>query len=239
MDLVRNSGSLSAEYLVLDAFDIWGTIQAAPPAITSLSPAGGSTAGGTAVTINGTGFTGATSVTFGGASVLFTVNSSTKITATAPAHESGAVPVQVTTPAGSTPDTAADDFTYAVAPPTTRLDVPATTTGGLTTSGTWAPYSSASAYGASYLRSSAAGAYLVITFNGTQLDWITMKGTTGAKADIYVDGSRHPGGHGARPLRQPGRLPAERVVYREARRRISHGEDRPRRVERVRPLPHP
>ena len=34
-----------------------------------------------------------------------------------------------------------------------------------------------------------AGAYVLIAFKGTQLDWITMKGTTGAIADIYVDGS--------------------------------------------------
>ena len=39
------------------------------------------------------------------------------------------------------------------------------------------------------MRSSTAGAYVVIAFKGTQLDWITMKGTTGAIADIYVDGS--------------------------------------------------
>jgi hypothetical protein len=30
MDLVRNSGSLSTEFIVLDAVDIWGSIKAGP-----------------------------------------------------------------------------------------------------------------------------------------------------------------------------------------------------------------
>ena len=30
MDLVRNSASLSTEFIVLDAVDIWGTIKAGP-----------------------------------------------------------------------------------------------------------------------------------------------------------------------------------------------------------------
>jgi hypothetical protein len=70
-----------------------------------------------------------------------------------------------------------------------RVDLAATTSAGLSVSGAWAPYTSASAYSGSYLRSSTAGSYFVIAFKGTQLDWITMKGTTGAIADIYVDGS--------------------------------------------------
>ena len=156
-----------------------------PPTIISVSPATGSTLGGTSVTINGSGFTDVSSVTFDGASVPYTLVSSSKITTTAPAHAAGSVPVEVTTATGSV----SSSFTYSVAAPTTRMDIPTTTTAGLTVSGTWAAYKSASAYGGSYLRSSTAGAYAVITFKGTRLDWITMKGTTGAKADIYVDGS--------------------------------------------------
>jgi uncharacterized protein (TIGR03437 family) len=57
------------------------------------------------VTITGTGLTGATKVTFGGvAATVFTVDSSTQITATVP---TGAVtgPIVVTTPGGTTVST--------------------------------------------------------------------------------------------------------------------------------------
>ncbi len=102
MDLVRSSASLSTEYIVVDAVDIWGTINAAPPTITSLSPPVGATGGGSSVTINGTGFTGLSgpaAVTFGGVNAQsYSVVSATKITAVAPAHAAGTVQVKVTTP---------------------------------------------------------------------------------------------------------------------------------------------
>lgn len=80
------------------------------PVITSLSPVSGPV--GTSVIITGTGFTGATSVTFGGVSSLFTVNNSTQITATVPVGTpAGVVDVRVTTPGGTSANTAADNFT--------------------------------------------------------------------------------------------------------------------------------
>lgn len=83
------------------------------PAITSISPTSGSSAGGTTVTVNGVGFTGATSVTVGGKSASFTVNSDSKITLTTPSGTAGTtVDIRVTTPAGTSPNTAADNFTY-------------------------------------------------------------------------------------------------------------------------------
>ena len=92
------------------------------PIVTDVNPNGGLTSGGTGVVITGTEFTGATKVTFGGTEVDaddFTVDSDTQITATAPAHAAGTVQVQVTTPAGASVDTSADDFTYVAPPPTT------------------------------------------------------------------------------------------------------------------------
>jgi hypothetical protein len=83
----------------------------APPTITSVSPNTGPKAGGTHVTITGTGFTGATKVAFGGvAATSFTVVSATQITAVTPAGVVGTRNVVVTTPSGSSPT--ADDFTY-------------------------------------------------------------------------------------------------------------------------------
>ncbi|AKH84249.1 cell shape-determining protein [Streptomyces sp. CNQ-509] len=70
------------------------------PVLTSLAPGQGPTSGGNPVILTGTGFTGASTVQFGAASAVFTVNSSTQITATAPAG-SGSVAVTVTTPGGT------------------------------------------------------------------------------------------------------------------------------------------
>ena len=84
------------------------------PAVYGLSPSSGPRTGGTSVTITGIDLTDATVVTFGGVEALsFSVDSDTQITATAPAHGSGTVDVQVTA-AGGLSDTggAADDYTY-------------------------------------------------------------------------------------------------------------------------------
>ena len=63
-----------------------------------VTPAFGTAAGGTSVTISGSGFTGATGVTFGGvaATGLAISGDGMAITATTPAHDVGAVPVVVT-----------------------------------------------------------------------------------------------------------------------------------------------
>src|SRR6266446_148684 len=69
-----------------------------PPTITSFTPTSGPV--GTSVTINGTNFTGASTVRFNGTSASFTVNSATAITATVPVGASSG-PISVTTPAGT------------------------------------------------------------------------------------------------------------------------------------------
>ena len=71
---------------------------AAGPTITAVSPASGTI--GTTVTITGTGFTGASKVTFNAAASPFTVTSSTQITATVPAAASTG-PIAVTAPGGT------------------------------------------------------------------------------------------------------------------------------------------
>ncbi len=94
-------------------------VAAAAPAVTGLSPTSGPAAGGTLVTITGTGFTGATEVDFGTtASVNFAVVNDTTITAISPAG-TGVVDVTVTTPVGTSATSSADEFTYiALAAPT-------------------------------------------------------------------------------------------------------------------------
>jgi hypothetical protein len=85
---------------------------AAIPAVASLTPSSGPTAGGTSVVIAGQGFTGATTVAFGGVvAPAFTVDSDIQITAISPSG-SGVVDVTVTTSGGVSPVTVADQFIY-------------------------------------------------------------------------------------------------------------------------------
>ncbi|MGR3932652.1 IPT/TIG domain-containing protein [Streptomyces sp. BRA346] len=86
------------------------------PIVTSVSPAQGAPAGGTPVTITGSGFTGATAVRFGSSlATNVTVVSSTQITARTPAG-TGTVKVTVTGPSGTSTQNVF--FTYTtVAPP--------------------------------------------------------------------------------------------------------------------------
>jgi hypothetical protein len=80
------------------------------PAVTGVSPVSGPAGGGTAVTITGSGFTGATGVSFGSAAAeSFTVNGDTSITAVSPAG-SGTVDVTVSKPSGTS--SPAVQFTY-------------------------------------------------------------------------------------------------------------------------------
>jgi hypothetical protein len=80
--------------------------------VTDVSPASGSEAGGTTVTITGSGFTDAAAVDFGGTSATsMTVISDTQITATSPAG-TGTVHVTVITPGGRSATSTADEFSY-------------------------------------------------------------------------------------------------------------------------------
>jgi large repetitive protein len=88
----------------------------AGPTVTAVTPPGGPIAGGNAVTIAGTGLTGATSVKFGAASAHFTVDNAGEITATAPAGTAGTVDIVVTTPAGTSPTGSADRYSYTALP---------------------------------------------------------------------------------------------------------------------------
>jgi IPT/TIG domain len=88
---------------VVNTLWTYGTAAVAgTPTITALSPTSGTAAGGTSVTLAGSGFTGATKVTFGGiAAASFSVTNDTTIVAVAPASPAGVnLPVVVTTPNG-------------------------------------------------------------------------------------------------------------------------------------------
>jgi hypothetical protein len=85
------------------------------PAVTAISPANGTSLGGTVVTITGSGFIGASAVNFGATTATFTITSDTSITAVSPATSAGTVDVSVTTPGGVSATSAADQFTIVTA----------------------------------------------------------------------------------------------------------------------------
>jgi hypothetical protein len=91
------------------------------PTVTAISPSVGPIAGGTAVTITGTNFTGTTAVTIGGAAATLVVvlPGATSITAVTPPGAAGAANVVVTTPAGT--GTGTGLFTYDAAPTVTGV----------------------------------------------------------------------------------------------------------------------
>ncbi len=90
------------------------------PFIKSISPPSGPVAGGTTVTITGSGFTGASKVLFGSVPASFKLTSDMQITAVSPAG-SGTVDVKVTTPGGTSATSSADRFTYVPAPIVTAV----------------------------------------------------------------------------------------------------------------------
>ena len=89
----------------------------AAPTITKVTPSAGPTAGGTMVTLTGSGFvSGATTVTFGGTVIpagSVTFVSTTKIKVTSPSHAAGTVTVKATTAGG----TSASGEHFAYGPP--------------------------------------------------------------------------------------------------------------------------
>ncbi|MFZ0250031.1 MAG: IPT/TIG domain-containing protein [Acidimicrobiales bacterium] len=96
----------------LSAADLF-TYFFARPSISAVSPPSGPVGGGTAVTLTGNGFLGASGVTFGGNPASFVVHSDTTITATAPAGAGGTrVDISVSGPGGTSAVSAADAFTY-------------------------------------------------------------------------------------------------------------------------------
>ncbi|KQW78548.1 hypothetical protein ASD03_26050 [Ensifer sp. Root127] len=134
------SGSASASYTIV--------VAPAPPSLTGISPATGSTRGGTALTITGNHLIGTTSVMLGSvAAASIVVVSNSQITAIAPANAAGSTDVSVTAPGGTATLPAA--FTY-IAPTLTFSPASGSIPGGVagveytravSVSGGTAPYS--------------------------------------------------------------------------------------------------
>ena len=103
------------------AVDTLGPPLSTAPVVSGVSPSQGPAAGGTAVTITGSNFTGASAVSFGGTpAASFTVASAAAITATTPAG-SGTEDVTVTTARGTSATGSAGRYTFVPAPTITGI----------------------------------------------------------------------------------------------------------------------
>lgn len=87
----------------------------AAPTITSVTPSAGALAGGTSVTISGTGFVSGVTASFGGSNCAVTSSNATTINCTTTSHGAGAVSVVVSNPDAQSA-TSAGAYTYQPAP---------------------------------------------------------------------------------------------------------------------------
>jgi hypothetical protein len=102
----------------------------AGPAVSSLKPISGPAAGGTVVTITGTGFDPLATVTFGGTPCSVTSRTgTTQMSVVTPEHDAGRVSVVVTNPDGQS-IVATEKYTYVAAPSLISVTPSSGTTGG-------------------------------------------------------------------------------------------------------------
>ena len=165
--------SLNPALLTLDFID-----PPPPPTITSFMPA--SAAAGTTVTINGTNFTGATAVSFGGtAAASFTVVSATQITAI-PDVAGASGSVSVTTPGGTVTQ---GGFTFLIPPVITNFTPTSAGNGGtVTINGTNFTGATAVSFGGT-----AATSFTVVS--ATQITAVVAAGASGMLAVTTPSGT--------------------------------------------------
>jgi hypothetical protein len=151
------------------------------PSVTAVSPVAGLEAGGTAVTITGTGFTGATAVRFKTvAATHYTVDSSSEITAESPAGK-GKVDIVVSTASGTSTTSTADQFSYVpagAAPTISALSVKK----GPAAGGIGVIITGSHFVGVTAVRFGSASAHNVRVESGTFIAAVVPAGTTGPVA---------------------------------------------------------
>jgi IPT/TIG domain/Regulator of chromosome condensation (RCC1) repeat len=122
------------------------------PTVSRVSPSVGPTAGGTTVTVTGSGFKDVSAVRFGSSNATsFTVTSPTSITAVSPPGTPSSVDVTVIAAAGTSPTGAGDRFEYLSVPTIKKLAPKSGPTGGgtmVTITGTELAGASAVSFGA-------------------------------------------------------------------------------------------
>ncbi|MGW2207885.1 IPT/TIG domain-containing protein [Streptomyces sp. NPDC001781] len=148
-----------------------------PPTLSTANPTQGPTTGGTAVTLTGTGLTGATAVRFGSTAASYTVNSATQITAVSPAGSAGPVAVTVVSPTGTSNSVT---FTYvAAAVPVVTAVTPDS---GPASGGTTVVITGTGFTGASAVRFGGVAATSFTVNSASQITAVTPAGGPGAAA---------------------------------------------------------
>lgn len=148
----------------------------AAPTVTAVSPTSGPTAGGTTITVTGTGFaTGATLALGGAAATSVTVVLATSLTGVTPAGVAGAVAVTVTNPGGVS-GSRASGFTY-VSPAPTILSV--SPTSGPPTGGTKITVTGTGFASGATLQIGTAFATSVSVVSATTMTGVTAGGASG------------------------------------------------------------
>jgi hypothetical protein len=157
------------------------------PSITSIAPASGPEAGGTLVTITGTGFTPASTVSFGAASPAVTFDSVTQLRVTAPPG-TGTVNVSVTTVGGTS---AAQSFSYIPVPAVTSLSVSL----GPTAGGNVVVLTGSNFGGATSVRFGAAAASFTVD-SATRITAVAPAGTGSVNVSVTTLGGTSAAGAG-------------------------------------------
>ena len=153
------------------------------PTITSVSPTSGPTAGGTTITVTGTGFVSGATVRVGGVSATgVTFLSATQVRAVTPAGTAGARAVQVTNPDGQAASLATG-FTY-TAPVTPTLTAIAPTSGP-TGGGTAVTLTGTNFAAGATVTIGGAAATSVVVSSSTRITAVTPAGAAGAR-DVRV-----------------------------------------------------
>ncbi len=159
-------------------------LQTLPLRVTKLLPSSGALIGGTAVTITGSAFVGATEVHFGSASATsFSVKANHTINAIAPAG-TGTVDVTVTTPEGTSPTSPADQFSYVASPPVVERVSPSE---AREQGGTRVKIIGTGFVGATEVRfGSAPATSIVVNLKGTQITAVDPPAEVVGKANVDV-----------------------------------------------------
>lgn len=157
------------------------------PSVTSVTPAYGSAAGGSTVTVDGSNFNGAVAVMFGSTPatsftvgpVLLGLSLGTQIDAVAPPHTPGTVDVRVASEYGTSATSSADQYTFEGAPTVTGV------TPGLGTAGTGVTVTGTQLLGATGVSFGGTAASSFSVVSGTEVTAVAPAHATGT-VDVTV-----------------------------------------------------